>query len=91
MSDVMTQKTVKVIYRERAWKIVEEDRVVGSYAARAMAARRAMQKAEAASGRGETVLVLLHNRRNELESSRTLPTVRKSRGNEQVGADEPPP
>jgi hypothetical protein len=76
----MTDKTVRVLYRDRAWKILEENRVVGSYAARAVAARRALQKAEAASNRGDKVLVLLHNRRNELESSRALPTVRKPRG-----------
>jgi hypothetical protein len=75
----MTHKTLRVIYIDGAWKILEENRMVGSYAARAMAARRAMQKAEAASNRGESVLVLLHNRRNELESTRSLPHARKPR------------
>lgn len=73
------QKTLRVLFKEPLWQIVEPNGIVSSYKNRAMAARRAVQKAEAAAKRGDKVLLLLHNMSGNLESTRAFPTVRKPR------------
>lgn len=72
-------KTFKVVFENKAWKIMDGTTAVGSYAVRAVATRRAAQKAEAAVSRGEKVQVVLYNRKGEIQSTRFLPTARKPR------------
>lgn len=81
-------RTIKVLYRDKAWKIYDGAQVVGSYSARAVAARRALQKAQTAVMRGEKIIVILHTRDDRVERTRTYPTVRKPRS-PRTQRDEP--
>lgn len=73
------QKTIEVMFKDNAWKIVENDLVVGSLRNRQLAVRRATEKATAATKRGETLRLIFQYQNGEVERVRILPTVRKVR------------
>lgn len=84
-TDVTGHKTLAVAYRASSWKIIDTDAVVGSYRNRALATRRAVEKAQAAAKRGGKVKLIVHNKNGDVDTMRVFPTVRKPRANQHGG------